>query len=37
MIALTALSGAVNSGMTLLEEKIKGILKEYFVAPIRTR
>lgn len=34
MIALTALSGAVNSGMTLLEEKIKGILKEYFVAPI---
>lgn len=34
VIALTALSGAVNSGMTLLEEKIKGILKEYFVAPI---
>jgi len=34
MIALTALSGAVNSGMTFLEEKIKGILKEYFVAPI---
>jgi ABC-2 type transport system permease protein len=34
IIALTALSGAVNSGMTLLEEKIKGILKEYFVAPI---
>jgi ABC-2 type transport system permease protein len=34
IIALTALSGAVNSGMTILEEKIKGILKEYFVAPI---
>lgn len=34
IIALTALGGAVNSGMTLLEEKIKGILKEYFVAPI---
>lgn len=34
IIALTALSGAVNSGMTLLEEKITGILKEYFVAPI---
>ena len=34
IIALTALSGAVNSGMTLLEEKIKGIIKEYFVAPI---
>ena len=34
IIALTALSGAVNSGMTVLEEKIKGILKEYFVAPI---
>ncbi len=34
IIALTALSGAVNAGMTLLEEKIKGLLKEYFVAPI---
>jgi len=34
IIALTALSGAVNSGMTLLEEKIKGIIREYFVAPI---
>ncbi len=34
IIALTALTGAVNSGMTLLEEKIRGILKEYFVAPI---
>lgn len=34
VIALTALGGAVNSGMTLLEEKIKGVLKGYFVAPI---
>lgn len=34
IIALTALSGAVNAGMALLEEKIKGVLKEYFVAPI---
>jgi ABC-2 type transport system permease protein len=34
IIALTALSGAVNSGMVLLEEKVKGVLKEYFVAPI---
>ncbi len=34
IIALTALSGAVNSGMTFLEEKIKGLIKEYFVAPI---
>jgi ABC-2 type transport system permease protein len=34
IIALTALSGAVNAGMVLLEEKIRGVLKEYFVAPI---
>lgn len=34
IIALTALSAAVNGGMVLLEEKITGILKEYFVAPI---
>lgn len=34
ILALTALSGAVNAGMVLLEEKVKGILKEYFVAPI---
>lgn len=34
IIALTALSAAVNGGMVLLEEKVKGILKEYFVAPI---
>jgi len=34
IIAFTALSGAINAGMTILEEKIKGILKEYIVAPI---
>lgn len=34
IIALTAMSGAVNAGMALLEEKIKGIVKEYFVAPV---
>jgi ABC-2 type transport system permease protein len=34
IIALTAMSGAVNAGMVLLEEKIKGIIKEYFVAPV---
>lgn len=34
IIAFTALSGAVNAGMTVLEEKIRGILKEYLVAPI---
>jgi len=34
IIAFTALSGAVNAGMTALEEKIRGFLKEYLVAPI---
>jgi ABC-2 type transport system permease protein len=34
ILAFTALSGAVNAGMTLLEEKIRGYLKEYLVAPI---
>ena len=34
ILAFTALSGAVNSGMTALEEKIRGYLKEYLVAPI---
>ena len=34
IIAFTALSGAVNAGMTILEEKIKGMMKEYLVAPI---
>jgi len=34
IIAFTALSGAINAGMTILEEKIKGMMKEYLVAPI---
>jgi ABC-2 type transport system permease protein len=34
ILAFTALSGAVNAGMTVLEEKIRGYLKEYLVAPI---
>jgi ABC-2 type transport system permease protein len=34
ILAFTALNGAVNSGMTILEEKLKGGLKEYLVAPI---
>ncbi len=34
IIAFTALSGAINAGMTSLEEKIRGFLKEYLVAPI---
>ena len=34
IIAFTALSGAINAGMTILEEKIKGMMKEYMVAPI---
>jgi ABC-2 type transport system permease protein len=34
IVALTALSGAVNGGAALLDEKLRGILKEYLVAPI---
>lgn len=34
IIAFTALSGAINAGMIILEEKIKGMMKEYMVAPI---
>ncbi|MBE2240612.1 MAG: ABC transporter permease [Caldilineaceae bacterium] len=34
IIAFTALSGAINAGMTILEERIKGVMKEYLVAPI---
>ncbi len=34
IIAFTALSGAINAGMTILEEKIKGLMKQYLVAPI---
>ncbi len=34
IIALTAMSGAINGGLVLLQERILGIVKEYFVAPI---
>lgn len=34
IIALSALGGAVGGGMTLLEERLKGTMKEYLVAPI---
>ncbi|MBK8795824.1 MAG: ABC transporter permease [Anaerolineales bacterium] len=34
IIAFTALSGAINAGMTILEERMKGVMKEYLVAPI---
>lgn len=34
ILAFTALSAAVNAGMTALEEKIRGFLKEYLVVAI---
>jgi len=34
IIALTAMTGAIQGGLTLLEERIRGIMKEYLVAPI---
>ncbi|HMO56307.1 MAG TPA: ABC transporter permease [Roseiflexaceae bacterium] len=34
ILALTALGGAVGGGMILLEERLRGIIKEYLVAPI---
>jgi ABC-2 type transport system permease protein len=34
ILGFTALSGGVNAGMTILEEKIRGYLKQYLVAPI---
>lgn len=34
ILALTALGGAVGGGMALLDERLRGILKEYLVAPI---
>jgi len=34
IIALTAMSGAINGGLVLLQERILGIVKEYFVATI---
>jgi ABC-2 type transport system permease protein len=34
ILALTALGGAVGGGMALLDERLRGIIKEYLVAPI---
>lgn len=34
IIALTAMSGAISGGLVLLEERTRGIIKEYLVAPI---
>ncbi|RRR75511.1 MAG: ABC transporter [Candidatus Viridilinea halotolerans] len=34
IIALSALAGAVGGGMVLLDERLRGILKEYLAAPI---
>ena len=34
IIAFTAMSGAIQGGLTLLEERLLGIIKEYLVAPI---
>lgn len=34
ILALTALGGAAGGGMALLDERIRGIMKEYLVAPI---
>ncbi|MCJ7769074.1 MAG: hypothetical protein MUO92_01160, partial [Dehalococcoidales bacterium] len=34
IIALTAMSGAISGGLVLLQERILGTVKEYFVAPI---
>lgn len=34
ILALTALGGAVGGGMALLDERLRGIMKEYLVAPI---
>lgn len=34
IVALTALGGAAGGGMALLDERLRGIMKEYLVAPI---
>jgi ABC-2 type transport system permease protein len=34
IIALTAMSGAIEGGLVLVQERLLGIVKEYFVAPI---
>jgi ABC-2 type transport system permease protein len=34
ILALTALGGAVGGGMMLLDERLRGVIKEYLAAPI---
>src|SRR5262245_17079930 len=34
IIALSALGGAAGGGMLMLDERLRGIIKEYLVAPI---
>ena len=34
IVALSAMGGAIGGGMTWLDERVRGILKEYLVAPI---
>src|SRR5919108_3947100 len=34
ILALTALGGAAGGGMALLDERLRGIMKEYLAAPI---
>ncbi len=34
IIALTAMSGAIQGGLTSLQERLLGTMKEYLVAPI---
>ena len=34
IIALTAMDGAISGGATLLDERLRGIIKEYLVAPV---
>jgi len=34
IVALSAMTGAIGGGLTLLEERLMGIVKEYLVAPI---
>src|SRR5690349_17591033 len=34
IITVTVLTGAISGGATLLDERLRGILKEYVVAPI---
>ena len=34
IVALSAMGGAIGGGMTWLDERVRGILKEYLVAPV---